>query len=176
MIVRAFADGVLRLGAWSTRCALGRSGVTPALQKREGDGASPAGVWPMRQVLYRPDAGPPPQTRLETRPIAPDDGWCDASEDPAYNRPVRLPYPASAEAMWRCDPVYDIVVVLGHNDDPVIPGAGSAIFFHLARPDWAPTEGCVAVTRRDMEHVLSKLGPGAALEICAGQSPGAENG
>ena len=176
MIVQVFADGVLRFGHWSTRCALGRGGVTPALRKREGDGASPAGVWPIRRVLYRPDAGACPQTRLETRPIAPDDGWCDAPQDPAYNRPVKLPYPASAEQMWRSDSVYDIVVVLGHNDDPVIPGAGSAIFFHLARPDWGPTEGCVAVTRRDMEHVLSHLSPGAALEICPGPSTGAENG
>lgn len=180
MIVQVFEDGVLRLAGWSARCALGRSGVLPASGKREGDGASPAGLWPIRRVLYRPDAGPPPQTLLAASAISPDDGWCDAPGDPAYNRPVRLPYPASAEAMWRDDALYDIVVILGHNDDPVVQGAGSAIFLHLARPDWSPTEGCVAVTRADMERLLSRLAPGAALEIrresSAAASAGAKNG
>ena len=96
-----------------------------------------------------------------------DDGWCDAPDDDAYNRPVALPYPASAERMWREDDVYDLVVVLGHNDDPVMPGMGSAIFLHLARPDYAPTEGCVALARADLEALLAVAGPEDALEIMA---------
>ncbi|HEY5346811.1 MAG TPA: hypothetical protein VIJ72_01360, partial [Rhizomicrobium sp.] len=84
-------------------------------------------------------------------------GWCDAPGDPSYNRPVRLPYPASAEQLWREDHVYDIIVVLGFNDDPVIAGKGSAIFLHLAKPDYAPTAGCVALALPDMLAALKPL-------------------
>jgi L,D-peptidoglycan transpeptidase YkuD (ErfK/YbiS/YcfS/YnhG family) len=161
----ATGDGWLDLGGRKARCAFGPAGVVAAAAKREGDGASPAGIWPIRRVLFRPDRGGAPTTALPIQPIAPDDGWCDAPDDPAYNRPVRLPYPASAESMWREDHLYDLVVVLGHNDDPPVPGAGSAIFLHLAKPDFAPTHGCVAVTRADLEALLAAARPGDAVEI-----------
>ena len=105
MIFSATSDGSLDIGGRSVRCALGRSGVLPAADKREGDGASPLGVWPLRKVLYRPDREPAPKTRLPVQALTPSDGWCDAPGDPAYNRPVRLPYPASAETLWREDRV-----------------------------------------------------------------------
>lgn len=146
-------------------CALGRAGVAPAAHKREGDGATPAGDWPLRRVLYRPDREPPPNSALPCAAIAPNDGWCDAPADPAYNRPVALPYPASAERMWRDDHLYDLVVVLGHNDDPSVPGAGSCIFLHLAHPDLRPTEGCIAVARETMLALLAAAAEGDALEI-----------
>ncbi|RAK59365.1 hypothetical protein DJ021_05870 [Phenylobacterium hankyongense] len=163
----ATADGLLDLGDRKVRCALGPSGVVPAADKREGDGASPAGVWPIRRVLYRPDRGPAPQTALPVAALSRDDGWCDAPGDPAYNRPVKLPYPASAEAMWREDGIYDLVVVLGHNDDPPAAPMGSCIFLHLARPEFAPTQGCVAVAREALEHLLARARPGDTLEIRA---------
>ena len=165
MIYVATGDGWLDLGGRRVRCALGPAGVVAAADKREGDGASPAGVWPIRRVLYRPDKGPAPRTALPLQPIADDDGWCDAPEDPAYNRLVKLPYPASAEQMWRDDRLYDLVVILGHNDDPPVRGLGSAIFLHLAKPDYAPTHGCVAVARADLEALLAKAQPGDAVEI-----------
>lgn len=165
MIFTAFSDGRLALGDREVRCALGPAGVVAAADKREGDGASPEGVWPMRRVLYRPDRLGPPRTGLPTQPIAVNDGWCDAPGDPAYNRPVTLPYPASAERMWRDDGVYDIVVILGHNDDPPVPGRGSAIFLHIARADYRPTEGCVALAREDLLDLLACASPGDAVAI-----------
>ena len=165
LIYVATAEGWLDVAGRRVRCALGPAGVVPAAAKREGDGASPAGVWPIRRVLYRPDRGLAPATALPLEAIAPDDGWCDAAQDPAYNRPVKLPYPASAERMWRDDHLYDLVVVLGHNDAPPTPGLGSAIFLHLAKPDYAPTHGCVAVARADLEELLRSANPGDAVEI-----------
>ena len=106
-----------------------------------------------------------PATALPVRPLAEDDGWCDDPAHPDYNRPVKRPFPASHEAMWRDDHLYDIVVVLGHNDDPPRPPLGSAIFLHLAKPDYAPTEGCIALARPDLEAVLALAAPGDALEI-----------
>lgn len=169
MIFDAFADGTFAFEDGrqrrTFRCALGRGGVRPAADKREGDGASPLGSWPMRRLLYRADRGGPPTTALPSQLIGPDDGWCDAPGDPAYNRPVRLPYPASAEHLWLEDHVYDLIVVLGHNDDPPAPGMGSAIFLHLARPDYAPTAGCVALARPDLEAVLARAAAGDLLRI-----------
>lgn len=165
MIFTATADGWLDLGERRVRCALGPAGVVPASRKREGDGASPAGTWPIREVYYRPDRGPPPATELRVRALAEDDGWCDDPADPEYNRHVKLPYPASAERLWREDGVYDIVVVLGHNDDPPVAGMGSAIFLHLCKPGYPPTHGCVAVERADLEDLLARAQPGDAIEI-----------
>jgi L,D-peptidoglycan transpeptidase YkuD (ErfK/YbiS/YcfS/YnhG family) len=148
----AATRGVVRLGGLAFPCALGRSGRS--VRKREGDGATPVGRWRLLGVLYRSDRGRRPSTRLPVRPIAPDDGWCDAPGDRNYNRPVRHPYPASAERLWREDGLYDIVVVLSHNVRPRVRGAGSAVFMHLARPGYRPTEGCIALKR---EHLLRLL-------------------
>lgn len=136
------------------RCALGRTGVIPALSKREGDGKTPLGSWPMRRVLFRNDRLKPPLTRLPVQIISEHDGWCDASSDPGYNQFVQHPYPASAEHLWRDDHVYDVIVPLGYNDAPVLPGMGSAIFLHCAQPDYAPTAGCVALALQDLLMVL----------------------
>jgi len=156
-------DGILTLQSARFRAALGRGGVRP--DKREGDGATPAGVLPVRRVLYRADRVAAPQCLVPVQPIMPSDGWCDDPAHPEYNYlvhlpiadtcPPRLPVAAGAEAFWRDDAVYDIIGVLGWNDAPVQPGMGSAIFLHVARPDFAPTEGCVALTRDDLQRVLS---------------------
>ncbi|MDB5553450.1 MAG: hypothetical protein JWL86_3434 [Rhizobium sp.] len=147
------------------RCSLGHGGVVEALKKREGDGCSPVGVWPLRQVLYRPDRLAQPQTLLPISPLAPNDGWCDAPRDPSYNLPVRLPFTSSAERLWRDDHAYDIIVVLGFNDDPVRAGAGSCIFWHIMQPDGRPTQGCVAVTLGCMLEALAALTPSDTMAI-----------
>lgn len=165
MIFNAYSDGFVAIGQREVRCALGPTGVIAAEDKREGDGATPLGVWPMRRVLYRPDRGAAPITALPVQPIEESDGWCDDPADPAYNQPVTLPYPGSAERMWREDQLYDIVVILGHNDEPPVPGMGSAIFLHCAKPGYPPTQGCVALERADLESLLAMASPGDALAV-----------
>lgn len=161
----ATSGGLLGWEGRKVRCALGRSGVTPAELKREGDGASPIGVWRMRQALWRPDRLAAPATRLPSVELIPEAGWCDDPADPFYNRPVLTPYPASHETLWREDHIYDLIVELGYNDDPVVPGNGSAIFLHVAREDYSPTEGCVACSREDLLALLRDAERGDALEI-----------
>ncbi|MEL6285274.1 MAG: L,D-transpeptidase family protein [Pseudomonadota bacterium] len=161
----AHADGRFRGEGLSLRCVLGKGGVAAPADKREGDGASPLGVWPMRRVFYRPDRLAPPETGLSKVPLAPHDGWCDDPAHRLYNRPIQQPFNASHERLWRDDHVYDLIVELGYNDDPVTPGAGSAIFFHLTRPDLAPTEGCVALSLEDFLAVLMRCSDGSCLEI-----------
>ncbi|HEV2363783.1 MAG TPA: L,D-transpeptidase family protein [Caulobacteraceae bacterium] len=165
MRFRVFAGGEIDIGGVRRRCALGRSGVVPAEKKREGDGATPAGDWPLRRVFYRPDRTDRVRTHLPVQAITADDGWCDAPEDPSYNRPVRLPYVASAERLWREDAAYDLFVVIGYNDDPPRAGRGSAIFVHLATGDYAATAGCIALSRPDLEGLLAAAQPGDTLEI-----------
>lgn len=154
----------LRFGNAEVPCAIGRSGIIQ--RKREGDGATPIGIWPMRRILYRADRLRMPVSGLATSKIEPDDGWGDDPADaPHYNRPVKLPYPHSHEHMWRDDDLYDIVVVLGHNDNPPVAGMGSAIFMHIARPGYEPTEGCIALKRDDLLRVLSRCNDGTIVRV-----------
>jgi len=155
--------GRLEAGNLVLPCALGRSGTSR--DKREGDGASPVGRFPLLQALYRADRGQRPRTGLRLRPIRPRDGWSDDPGDRRYNRPVPLPCPTSHEALWRDDPVYDVVIDIGWNRGPIRRGRGSAIFLHLARPGLTPTEGCVAVEPRMIRRLLERIGPRTRIEI-----------
>jgi L,D-peptidoglycan transpeptidase YkuD (ErfK/YbiS/YcfS/YnhG family) len=146
-------DGRLVVRGAVFRVALGAGGVRA--DKQEGDGATPAGVLPLRRVYYRADRGRAPDCAVPVEPIAPTDGWCDDPWHRDYNHYVRLPHDGRCEELWRSDGVYDIVGVLGWNDAPVQRGRGSAIFLHVARPDYAPTEGCVALAPADLRRVLA---------------------
>lgn len=150
-------SGRLRWAGHDCRCALGYGGVRQ--DKLEGDGATPIGRFSFRRVLYRADRLGQPATRLPIDRIATHDGWCDDPADANYNRQVRLPYPARHERLWRKDHLYDVIVILGHNDDPPAAGAGSAIFLHVARADFGPTEGCVALALPDLLALLETIGP-----------------
>ncbi|MEJ8476310.1 L,D-transpeptidase family protein [Roseibium algae] len=133
--------------------------------KREGDGATPVGQFELLNVIYRVDRGRRPRTGLPVESMALSDGWCDAPGHRRYNRPVDLPFSASHEKMWREDRLYDIVVVLDCNMHPPVPGRGSAIFFHIAREDYRPTEGCVAVAPVHMRLILDWVRPGTIMRI-----------
>lgn len=155
--------GILRCGSITVPCALGRSGVIG--RKREGDGATPLGNFEVLQVYHRADRGPHPKTLLPVSLLSKDMGWCDDPQHPRYNRPVDLPFGASHEKMWRDDRLYDIVAVLDCNMSPPVKGKGSAIFFHIAREDYRPTEGCVAVAPQHMRLILSKIAPGCQMVV-----------
>jgi L,D-peptidoglycan transpeptidase YkuD (ErfK/YbiS/YcfS/YnhG family) len=146
-------DGRLVLRGSVFRTALGAAGVRR--DKQEGDHATPAGVLPLRRVLYRADRGRVPDCAVPVEPLAPDDGWCDDPTHRDYNRLVRLPHAGRCEELWRGDGLYDVIGVLGWNDSPVERNRGSAIFLHVARPDYAPTEGCVALALPDLRAVLA---------------------
>lgn len=147
------ADGVFLFSGQRYRAAIGRAGVRA--EKAEGDGATPAGLLLLRRVLYRADRVAIPRTMAPREPIAPNDGWCDDPADPAYNRMITLPHSVRHEELWRADGLYDIIGVLGWNDDPPRPGRGSAIFLHVATADFAPTAGCIALALADLRAVLA---------------------
>lgn len=149
--------------------ALGRGGIRA--DKREGDGATPAGRWHPVALRYRADHGPRPRTPLPLARIRPDDLWCDASGEALYNRPAKRPFRPSHEEMWRADGLYDLVVVLDHNQRPRRAKRGSAVFLHLARPGFEPTAGCIAFRRADLVRLLARLRTDTVLEVGVDLSP-----
>lgn len=163
MEILVSADGWLLWGGRRLRCALGRGGVR--IDKREGDGATPAGGFPLRRLFYRSDRLPAPRTRLASRPLKAGDGWCDDPAHAAYNSLVPLPFAGRCEALWRDDGLYDVIVVLGHNDAPPVPGRGSAIFLHVATADYAPTQGCVALAKADLVALVADCGGDTVLRV-----------
>jgi len=151
------SSGVLIWKGKEYRAALGKGGVTQV--KKEGDGATPVGCFAIRKIYYRADRVGKPKTNIETVTLEKNDGWSDDVNDSTYNTHVKLPYSGSHEKLWREDNVYDIIVELGYNDDPPIPGKGSAIFMHVARESYSPTAGCVALKLEDLTEVLESILP-----------------
>ena len=147
--------GWLTAGPLRVRVALGRSGI--AANKREGDGATPAGRFRLRQVWWRPDRGFRPRTRLPVRRIGRSDAWCEDPTDRRYNRPIRLATGAGGDRLWRQDHLYDLIIELDHNTRPRVAGRGSAVFVHLARPGFTPTAGCVALHGSQLRRLLEGL-------------------
>jgi len=137
------------------RCSIGKGGISTG--KKEGDGATPAGCFPIRKIFYRSDRIPKPDSVFPVHELRPEDGWCDDPKDKNYNRHVKMPYPASAENMWREDDLYDVIAVLGYNDDPPVPGKGSAIFMHVSRENYSPTNGCTALNFNDLLEILKNI-------------------
>jgi L,D-peptidoglycan transpeptidase YkuD (ErfK/YbiS/YcfS/YnhG family) len=156
-------EGRLLLAHGGRRAALGRSGIKAL--KREGDGATPLGRFPVRQVLYRAGRLPRPRTPLPLRAIRADDGWCEDPADRNYNRLVKLSPRSGADRLTRDDHLYDLILVLGHNDRPRVRGRGSAIFVHLARPGYSPTAGCIALSRHDLLMLVAQLRRGSVIVV-----------
>lgn len=163
---RGATSGTLSFRGKTYACLVGRSGIVNP--KYEGDGGTPEGRFPLREVRYRPDRMSAPASGLPVFKASPSDGWCDDPEDPAYNRIVHLPYQTDAEPMWRADHLYDVLAVIGYNDAPPVPGLGSAIFLHVAPPPSDPTQytvGCVAMPAEDVLAVLAACTPGTTIDI-----------
>lgn len=158
------------LNGKSYRCAVGKNGLISQENKVEGDGCTPIGTFPLRRLFYRPDIYEPHQikTELHTFPIKNYHGWCDDPTHPSYNTLVdirELGLCVNHERLWR-DFAYDLVIEVGYNDDPIIPGKGSAIFIHLARENYTGTEGCIAFSENDLRRVISHMSLSSTMTIC----------
>jgi L,D-peptidoglycan transpeptidase YkuD (ErfK/YbiS/YcfS/YnhG family) len=155
--------GWLTEGGLAIPVALGRGGILA--NKREGDGATPMGIFRPRQVWWRADRHVRPRTLLPVRAIGPDDAWCEDSNDRHYNQPVRLTPGHHGDRLQRDDHLYDFIVEIDHNTCPRIAGRGSAVFLHLARDNFGPTAGCVSMTKSAMLHLLRRLSPRTRIRI-----------
>src|SRR5579863_7324892 len=155
--------GWLMAGPHAIPVALGRGGIIA--NKREGDGGTPKGTFQPRQLWWRADRSPRPQTFLPVRPIRPEDAWC---EDPAsrhYNQPIKLGRETGGDRLTREDHLYDFIIEIDHNTSPRIAGRGSAVFLHLARSNFSPTAGCVSMTKAAMLQLLRRIGTDTKIMI-----------
>ena len=155
--------GWLTAGPLALPVALGRSGI--GANKREGDGATPRGVFRPVRLWWRADRLPSPATHLPVRRIGAKDGWCEDPTDRRYNRPVRVAPGSTADRLARSDALYDLIIEIDHNTRPRVAGRGSAVFIHVARPGFAPTAGCVALDRAALRRLVARLGPGTRISI-----------
>jgi L,D-peptidoglycan transpeptidase YkuD (ErfK/YbiS/YcfS/YnhG family) len=153
----------LLFGGKIYRCAIGKGGFSA--HKKEGDGATPVGIFKLRECWYRADRIDAPEIKLPLRMIHENDGWCDDTKNKDYNKHIKLPFAASHERLWRDDHVYDLIVPMGYNDSPPVSGKGSAIFLHLAHPDYKPTEGCIALAKPDFLAILPAIDTETTIEI-----------
>jgi L,D-peptidoglycan transpeptidase YkuD (ErfK/YbiS/YcfS/YnhG family) len=156
-------QGRVALAHGVARAALGRGGV--AALKREGDGTTPLGHFPVRAVLYRADRVTRPRTPFPFRAIRSDDAWSEDPADRSYNRLVKASPRPGIDRLRRDDHLYDVILVLGFNDRPRVRGRGSAIFVHLARQGYAPTAGCIGLAPRDLRALLRELRRGASIVV-----------
>ena len=155
--------GWLIAGVPTLPVALGRGGIKA--NKREGDGATPRGRFRLRRLWWRADRAARPRTQLPVRRIRTEDGWCEDPRDLHYNRPVRLTADHPGDRLWRADRLYDFIIEIDHNTRPRIAGRGSAVFVHVARPGFAPTAGCVALTTGALRRLISRVGPRTQIVI-----------
>ena len=157
------ARGVLQAGPLALPVALGRAGIKA--NKREGDGATPRGTFRLTRLWWRADRHRRPPTLLRVQRIKPDDGWCEDPSDRHYNRPLKLPPQSKADRLARNDPLYDFIIEIDHNTRPRVTGRGSAVFIHVARADFAPTAGCVALNINSLRRLLARVGPRTRIMV-----------
>jgi len=157
------AQGLIIAGPRAIRVALGRSGIKA--NKREGDGGTPAGRFRPVRLWWRADRLLRPRTALPARRITPDLAWCEDPLDRRYNRPFRRSASEPGDRLRRADALYDLIVEIDHNSRPRIAGRGSAVFIHIARQGFAPTQGCVALARSDLQRLLARIGRKTVINI-----------
>jgi L,D-peptidoglycan transpeptidase YkuD (ErfK/YbiS/YcfS/YnhG family) len=156
-------QGWLIAGPWRIKVALGRAGIR--VNKREGDGATPAGRYRLVRLWFRHDRAPRPLTMLPVRAIGPADAWCENATDRRYNRAIKLRPGEAGDRLHRLDALYDMVIEIDHNARPRVAGRGSAVFIHVARAGLAPTAGCIAMPVPTLRRLLSRLGPKTRITI-----------
>jgi L,D-peptidoglycan transpeptidase YkuD (ErfK/YbiS/YcfS/YnhG family) len=156
-------QGWLLAGPCVTKVAIGRSGIKA--DKREGDGATPAGRYRLVRLWWRADRITRPRTMLPAKPITATDGWCEDPSDRRYNRPIRMSPGQAGDRLWRKDALYDVIIEIDHNIRPRITRRGSAVFIHVARAEMTPTAGCVSLPDRTLRRLLARLGPNTTISI-----------
>ena len=145
------------------RCSLGKNGVTK--NKVEGDKCTPSGIYKVKQVFYRADRIKKITTNLKKIKIKKNMGWCDDSSSKKYNHLIKIPNKFSHEKLYRKDHIYDIIVVLNYNMNPVIKKKGSAIFVHIAKKNYSKTLGCIGLKKNDLLEILNKVKKNNKIKI-----------
>tara|TARA_B110000881_G_C18141601_1_gene301771 strand:- start:38 stop:529 length:492 start_codon:yes stop_codon:yes gene_type:complete len=148
---------------YKVKCSIGKRGI--GIKKKEGDQITPKGKFKVKYILYRKDRIPNLKTKLAKLVIRKDMGWCDDPRSKFYNKLVRLPFKYNFEKLYRSDNIYDIILVLNFNLNPIRKNKGSAIFIHVARKNYKRTAGCVSVSKKDLKRIVRKINKKTIINI-----------
>ncbi len=148
---------------YKLKCAIGKRGITS--KKREGDKKTPKGTFKFVSLFYRKDRVKKISTSLKKNLIKKNMGWCDDPDSKHYNKLIKFPFKFSAEKLFLKKNIYDIILIINFNLKPVIKNKGSAIFLHISKKNYEPTNGCIAVSLQDMKLLLSKINKKTILKV-----------
>ena len=140
---------------YKIKCAIGKNGI--AKNKREGDLKTPSGIFKLKKIFYRKDRIKIVNTILKKKTIKKNIGWCDDPSSRYYNKEIKFPFDGSAEKFWRKDNIYDLIIVINYNYNPIIKNKGSAIFLHICKKNYLATKGCVAINKKDMMNLIKNI-------------------
>tara|TARA_E500000178_G_scaffold29507_1_gene26760 strand:- start:508 stop:1008 length:501 start_codon:yes stop_codon:yes gene_type:complete len=148
---------------YKVKCAVGKRGI--GLKKKEGDSITPIGEYKIKYILYRSDRIKKIQSKLKKTIIKKNMGWCDDPKSDKYNKLINLPYTYSYERLFKKENIYDIILVLNYNMNPIKRGKGSAIFIHVAKKNYKKTQGCVAVKKSDLLRLIKEIRVNTKVKI-----------
>tara|TARA_Y200000002_G_scaffold353968_1_gene333863 strand:+ start:788 stop:1279 length:492 start_codon:yes stop_codon:yes gene_type:complete len=144
------------------KCSIGKKGLSKG--KREGDLKTPKGNFDIDCLYYRSDRIKKPKTKLKTKVIKKNMGWCNDINNKKYNRIIKVSKKIKHEKMYRIDHKYDLVIPIKYNFKKPIPGRGSAIFLHLTK-NYNFTAGCVALSLNDFLILLKLVNKKTKIRI-----------
>ena len=145
----------LSINGYKVKCAIGKRGIN--IKKKEGDLITPKGTFKIKKLLYRRDKIGAINTNLKKAVIKKNMGWCNDIKSKDYNKLISFPFKFTAEKLYRKDNIYDLILVLNYNMNPIRKGKGSAIFIHIAKNNYRATEGCVALKKNILKKIINKL-------------------
>jgi L,D-peptidoglycan transpeptidase YkuD (ErfK/YbiS/YcfS/YnhG family) len=141
---------------YKIKCSIGKTGINR--EKKEGDGSTPSGVYKFNLLFYRKDRFSKFSSKIKKISIKKNMGWCDDPNSRYYNKLIRFPFKYRAEKLYIKENIYDAILVINYNTKPIIKGKGSAIFLHIAKKNYKPTKGCIAVSKKDIKFLISYIG------------------
>ena len=156
-------SGQLKYKNLKFKCALGKAGI--GKKKQEGDNVTPSGTFKIVKIYYRSDRIKKIYSKFKAIEIKKNMGWCDDPNSKYYNQLINLPSRYSHEKLFKVKNIYDIIVVLNYNMKPIIKNKGSAIFIHIAKKNYLPTQGCIALKKNDLLKLLSKIRKNIKIKI-----------
>tara|TARA_B100000963_G_scaffold61888_1_gene49932 strand:+ start:1190 stop:1687 length:498 start_codon:yes stop_codon:yes gene_type:complete len=152
----------LTYNKYKVKCAVGKRGI--GYKKREGDLTTPVGLFKIKFIFYRKDRVKL-LTKLNKKVIKKNMGWCDDPKSKMYNKLIKLPFNYSHEKLYKKENIYDIILVIDYNMNPVKKNKGSAIFIHIAKKNYKKTEGCIAIKKKEFLKILKVIKPNTKIKI-----------
>ena len=156
-------SGYLKYKNFKFHCSLGKAGIKK--KTKEGDQVTPKGIFKVIKIYYRKDKIKKIISPIKKIQIKKNMGWCDDPKSDLYNQQIKLPSKFSYEKLYRKDGLYDIILVLNYNTSPIVKKKGSAIFIHIAKRKFKPTEGCIGLKKNDLIKLLKKIKKNTKIKI-----------